>query len=203
MSGQTLPKYAVLDGFLTEQLADRLLAPAIAGRANFAAAQIREDDGAARVTVQRRAVHWPDLGPFRAPLMDAVKDHFEQLCHATGIAPFSIGGWDIELAAHRDGGIFHEHIDTMTAQNRNVPAGDRMISLVYYLHNRPARFSGGSLAIMPYAGGGDPAKIAPLHNRLVAFPSIARHAVEPVSVPGDAWEDARFSVNCWLLRARD
>lgn len=203
MSGKVLPKYAVLDGFLTDQLADGLLAHAIAGRANFTAAQVREHDGGERVTSHRRAKHWSDLGRFRVPFMEAVTSGFEELCSATGIAPFSIAGWDIELAAHRDGGIFHEHIDTMTAQNRNVPAGDRMISLVYYLHNRPARFSGGSLALMPYAGGGDPAKIAPLHNRLVAFPSIARHAVEPVSVPGDAWEDARFSVNCWLLRARD
>ena len=76
-----------------------------------------------------------------------------------------------------------------------------MVSAVYYFHRQPRGFSGGQLAIYPIDAG-DAATIEPMHDRLVVFPSFAPHEVLPVTVPGNAFADARFSINCWLRRER-
>jgi SM-20-related protein len=44
--------------------------------------------------------------------------------------------------------------------------------------------------------------VEPEHNRLVAFPAFVPHEVVPISCPGNAFADRRFSINCWLHRAR-
>lgn len=202
MNGRAVPKHAVIDGFLPDELAQALLDHALAGEALFEPATVRQD-GAYRVaSADRQALATPELGPDGAHFTAAVEAHFEHLCREVGLAPFPIAAWDVEMAAHRDGGFFHEHIDTMTAENRPQGLGDRIISIVYYLHRPDTRFTGGELVLRPFFGNDGEARITPRHNRLVAFPSFARHAVEPIEVPGDAWQDARFSINCWLLRAR-
>jgi Rps23 Pro-64 3,4-dihydroxylase Tpa1-like proline 4-hydroxylase len=44
--------------------------------------------------------------------------------------------------------------------------------------------------------------IEPRHDRLVAFPSIAPHEIEPVDLPCNGFVDARFALVGWLHRKR-
>ncbi|WP_284125979.1 2OG-Fe(II) oxygenase [Parerythrobacter aestuarii] len=201
MSGSLIPKFAMIDNFLPTESAQALLDHALENAGLFEPAKV-VDTGSHEVKAHhRQALATADLGDARSQFTAAVEAHFEYLCKAVGIAPFPIAAWDVEMAAHRDGGFFNEHIDTKTAANRDQHIGDRMISMVYYLHRPEVAFTGGDLLLKPYLGNAEAVRITPEHNRLVAFPSIARHQVETVHVPGDAWQDARFSINCWLLRS--
>lgn len=197
-----MPRHAVIDGFLDDATARRLLDHALAGHGLFAPAVVTEGGADHVAPEHRKAWVTNNLGPAGSTFVAAVETHFDDLCSALGLAPFPIAAWDMGMAAHRDGGFFREHIDTMTAENRGAQAGDRIVSLVYYLHRPRAAFTGGDLVLRPFVGRVGEVRIAPKHHRLVAFPSFARHEVEPIRVPGNAWEDARFSINCWLLRAR-
>ena len=203
MNGLAAPRYAIFDGFLADDVAQALVHHALQNEALFEPAAVGLD-GAFRVASrERRSLVTADLGPARADFTTAVEAKIDSLLPALGLEPFALAGWDIELAAHRDGGYFREHIDTMTADNRPQTLGDRIVSLVCYLHRPGACFTGGELVLRPFVGRDGAVRIEPRHNRLVAFPSFARHEVEPIHVPGNAWEDARFSINCWLLRARE
>ena len=200
MSGRLTPRHVVIDRFLSDSSATALLDHALGRQDLFEPARVVETGQLEVMGEHRQAWATDDLGDGRCSFTAAVEAHFEHLCKAVGMQVFDICAWDVEMAAHRDGGYFHEHIDTMTAANRRQDVGDRMISIVYYLHRPGAAFTGGDLLLKPYLGDGEAIRIEPRHNRLVAFPSIARHEVETIRVPGDAWEDARFSINCWLLR---
>lgn len=92
-------------------------------------------------------------------------------------------------------------MDTTTGVNRMLTPADRVLSLVYYLHREPKVFGGGNL-VMHALMGEEQRVITPRHDRLVAFPSIAQHQVEPISLPGDNFADARFPLVCWLGRTR-
>jgi SM-20-related protein len=136
-----------------------------------------------------------DLSPLKATLIAQT----DALCAGAGIAPFPVDHLEWSIVAHGDGDYYRTHIDTRTGQEG---AGHmRVLSCVYYLHHEPRAYSGGALAfhpIGPIAG----ASIDSLHNRLIAFPAFIPHEVEPINCPGDAFADRRFSVNCWLHRAR-
>ena len=201
MSGHSLPNHVVIDGFLPEDAAQALLDHALGNEALFAPATVYQTGEHDVMTDLRQAQLTRNLGEAGPLFTAAVEAHVDHLCKACGIAPFAISGWELEMVAHRDGGFFVEHIDTKVAANRQQAFGDRVLSIVYYLHRQDAAFTGGELVLKPFLGDGETRHIAPEHNRLVAFSSIARHQVETIRVPGDRWEDARFSINCWLLRA--
>jgi SM-20-related protein len=203
VSATSVPPHAIIDDFLDQDTASRLLEHALKNRNLFQPATTTKDGETSQAREDRRAASFADLGPASKEFSTAVEERFDDLCQAIGMQPFALAGMDIELAVHRDGGFFLPHIDTMTAADRGIMEGDRLISLVYYMHLPGARFSGGHLSLLPFVGDAEPRSIAPRRNRLVAFPSFARHEVERISVPGDAWEDARFSINCWLLRGRN
>jgi Rps23 Pro-64 3,4-dihydroxylase Tpa1-like proline 4-hydroxylase len=75
--------------------------------------------------------------------------------------------------------------------------GVRTVSGVYYFYRQPKAFDGGELRL--YAFGEEAfVDIEPSENAFVAFPSFAAHEVLPVTCPSGAFEDSRFSVNCWL-----
>lgn len=201
MNARLIPQHAIIDNFLPEESAQALLEHALGNEPLFEPAKVVDTGKHEVMDHHRQAMVTDDLGEARCAFTAAVEAHFEHLCKAVGIEPFPISAWDVEMATHRDGGFFNEHIDTKTAANRDQHFGDRMISMVYYLHRPDASFTGGDLLLKPYLGDAEAVRISPQHNRLVAFPSIARHQVETIHVPGNAWEDARFSINCWLLRS--
>lgn len=106
---------------------------------------------------------------------------------------------ELQLTVHGDGGYFKVHQDNATPDTAS-----RTISFVYYFASDTASFSGGELLIhdSPVAEPGRYVSsfhtVTPTLNSLVCFPSGVWHEVRPVTVPGDRFEDGRFTVNGWL-----
>lgn len=195
-SGRFLPYHARPD-WLPADMADALLDHAIAHEDRFRPGSIMHS-GEIMVDETIRQVSVLDhLGPFHAAVTDAALAMKSELSTLFGMSAFTASQVEIEMAAHGDGAHFQQHVDTfVAAQARPNP---RLLTLVLYLHRRPRRFSGGALRL--HAVGGTATRdIAPDHNLLAAFPSIAPHSVQRLTCPGGAFADRRFAVNMWLHR---
>lgn len=189
--------YAVIDGFLGEADAAHLLSQIIAAGEGFTQSQVRESDQKIRSSLRLPGRIGVDLDG----ITSAITSRFEELAAAIGMPTFDIYHAERSIVAHRDGDYYGTHIDTRTQAADDAPDSIRMLSAVYYLHVTPRVFSGGELKLYRL-GGGEPVNIEPLHDRLAIFPSFLPHEVLPVKSPSDRFEDARFSINCWLHRAR-
>jgi len=191
----------IIDDLLGPEASGALLGFALDRRAAFIASTVYEDEADGRVNPDFRASLSYDgaLGEVIAPLSAAIGERIGAIAATTGVRDFEPVLRDVDLVAHCDGHRFGRHIDTATGASRAVVPMVRMLSLVYYLHRTPRRFSGGELAVYPLAGS-EPQVIAPRHDRLVAFPAIAPHEVRPISLPGNAFADARFAVVGWMMR---
>lgn len=198
-----LPKYCVIDDFLEPDLLDRLCDLALASEASFAPSTVRDSGSSVRIATARLSSKCATgLGSFTRPFEARLSAIAPRLFADLGIPPAPIAEIETELIAHRDGAFFGPHMDTFVAADRTGEATDRLISAVFYLAFQGAAFTGGELAIYPFAKGSDPVLISPRPNRLVAFPSFALHEVCRVEVAGDGFRDARFSINAWLHRHR-
>ncbi|GAA4643340.1 2OG-Fe(II) oxygenase [Pontixanthobacter gangjinensis] len=197
-------KYAIIDGFLGPEFSAKLLAFAVENERNFYAAGVTSSNAAASVDCDTRnsAEFQGDWGQLGERLRHAFLTRASELFGAAGLAPITMPILEISMVAHQDGGFFRKHVDSLSDTTRRFADADRILSAVYYFHGEPAAFSGGELAILPIAGDIEPVKIAPNHDRLVIFPSFAPHEVLRISVPDNAFSNARFSVNCWFCRPR-
>lgn len=151
----------------------------------------------------RHALCLRDLGPWTERLsahaLACLPVWIAQL-RVTSFVPSLV---ELELVAHNDGAFFAIHSDTYSASQ---PArGDRMLSAVYYFHDASARFTGGALRLhrVGQPAGAGAIDISPEGDRLVVFPSWWPHEVSRVSCASGAFEDSRFSLNCWVHRARE
>ena len=196
-----LPPHVVIDGFLQPDLHGRLLDGVLGGESRFEPTQVRAGAaGDVADTQIRQSWHARDgLGPLKDEFREALIVPLDAIREQLRIPPFKVARFELELAVHRDGGFYRPHIDIHTGDGRADT--DRMLTMVYYFHRQPAGFTGGEIALYPLSRDG-PKLIEPLDNRLVAFPAFALHEVRPIACPGDAWANARFSVNCWFNRRR-
>lgn len=191
----------VLDRFLEPAVADAWLAHAIAVQSNYQPSGLAKSgylDRSYRQSARLRG----GLDPFETPFAEAIHACAGDLFAATGVPAFAGARLETELVVHRDGGFYRVHIDTRTDDERAKERSDRLVSAVFYLNREPKRFDGGELAIHAFDGSGIAQRIAPAHNRLVAFASFVPHEVLPVHLEGDSFADARFAVNCWIRRPR-
>ena len=195
-----LPRYSIIDGFLGETAAGDLLELALASEHAAEPAAVTAKDGYAVDATQRSASTLAiDLTEKASPLREAIDRRMGEIFDSVGIRAFENPVLELECVAHRDGGRFGAHSDTMTDNERGD--SDRIVSTVYYFHREPRGFTGGQLALHGI-GSKERVEIEPVHDRLAVFPSFASHEVKPVSVPGNAFADARFSINCWIRRPR-
>lgn len=192
---------AIIDDFLGADAAAGLLDFALARRAEFQPSTVysKDSDQAVRADFRASLSFAGDYGDALAPVEAAFARASDAIRAATGVHAFAPGMHDIELVAHCDGHRFSRHIDTVTGKHRHHTDDVRVLSLVYYLHRTPRRFSGGELVMYPLAGE-EKRVIEPRHDRLVAFPSIAPHEVLPISLPGNDFADARFTLVFWMMR---
>lgn len=198
-----LPKYCLIDDFLEPELLDRLRAHVVASEESFAPAKVRDSGSSVRNDAARLSSKCAlGLGSLKPIFADRLTEITPRLYSELGVPPAPIAEVETELIAHRDGAFFGPHIDTFVAADRTGEATDRLISTVFYFAFEGAGFSGGELAIYPFASDSPPATVEPRNNRLVAFPSFVLHEVRRVSIPGNAFRDARFSINAWLHRSR-
>lgn len=150
----------------------------------------------------REALSLRDLGPFAELIQTRARDNLADWIGRLRVTAFAPSLVELELVAYNDGAHFAIHSDTYSSR---MPAfGDRMLSAVYYLHEEPKRFSGGALRLhrLDARSSHDGFDISPDGGRLVVFPSWWPHEVLRVSCGTRAFEDSRFSVNCWIHRAR-
>lgn len=194
--GGRFPPHRILAGWLGEAESARLLAYAVAAEAQFTPTRLAAQGTGRLETLTRQSSVLKDLGPFAEPLCRkalALQAGLETAFEMTSTPPNST---QLELVAHGDGAFYLPHTDTFTG-DQYTPGGRRRLTMVYYLHRQPRRFSGGRLRIFDL-GGGQTIDVEPAHDSLLVFPSTARHEVERVSCPDGAFADGRFAVNIWL-----
>lgn len=136
----------------------------------------------------------PDRSDILTLLRQAIwSDECRHLWH-TGYYIFDIinySNWqEMVLSRYGSTEFYKKHKDT-----RLDAIQKRLVTLVYYLNRVPAQFTGGSLRLFD---GDKSLAIEAVHNRAIVFPSFAYHEVEPILMNSQAWEDGRFSINCWL-----
>jgi Rps23 Pro-64 3,4-dihydroxylase Tpa1-like proline 4-hydroxylase len=190
--------HRVVPSWLGEEQASRLLSYAIEAESRFAPTKViydGESKGRVNETNRRsRVLH--DLGPFADMMRDKALALQADLEKAFGMSHVAPAEPELELLAYGDGDFFTPHIDTLTHIVDGAQA-NRRLSLVYYLHSRPSRFTGGRLRLLGI-GSFRSIAIAPVHDSLLAFPSFVPHEVEPVACPGGRFADRRFAINIWL-----
>lgn len=201
-----LPPWHQYRGFLAPDEHRALLDWTLANRDRFFPARII---GNILDPERRVAERLNDLGPHRAVFERRLRDNLADIFRRTGIRPFEVEFFELEVAAHGDGAFFAGHTDMPIGPGRKPLGGDRsrsqdrLVSAVYYFHREPKRFTGGTLRLNrlgDYDGTEDSIEIEPLQNSLVVFPSWARHEVRRVACPGCQFDDYRFAVNAWLCR---
>jgi SM-20-related protein len=140
-----------------------------------------------------------DLGPALPLLEPAIRKCVDEAIPALGLVNVEEYVLETELAWHGDGSFFRRHDDTVS---RDGAGPQRVLTMVYYVHRRPKRFSGGQLRIYGLAARSEEclAEIEPLSDRAVFFPSWFPHEVRPIRCDSDDFSDGRFAVNCWVRR---
>jgi SM-20-related protein len=195
LAGRFLP-HRILPGWLGETQAARLLAYGLAAETRFTPTRLN-DHGTGRLdAVVRQSCVLKDLGPFADPLRRKALALQAGLETAFDMPHTSANSTQMEMVAHGDGAFYRPHTDTYSG-DEYTPGGRRRMTMVYYLHREPCAFTGGRLRLFDL-GGDQSIEIEPTHDSLLVFPSSARHEVERISCPGDAFSDGRFAVNIWL-----
>lgn len=190
--------HRVYSNWLGDSLAHRLWEFAVAQEARFRPGTIVEDGrSSGEVDLSgRRSLVLRGLGPFDEVLRSKALAAQSDLERVFGMPHVLATEIEIEAAAHRDGHFYRSHIDTFTRIGSATDEA-RRLSLLYYFHRPPNRFSGGHLRLNAL-GSGQSISFAPVCDTLIAFPSFLPHEVEPVSCPGGRFADSRFSVNIWI-----
>jgi len=199
IAGGPSPPHLIIDDFLSAGECADLLRWVHDNRDRFRPA--KTDQGVQAEA--RDALSLRDLGPWTDLLRERALARCTGWIARLKVTPFEPSLVDLELAAHNHGSHFTIHSDTYRS---GVPArGDRMLSAVYYFHEEPRRFAGGALRLhrLGARAGDTGLDISPDHGRLVIFPSWWPHEVLRVSCETGAFEDSRFSLNCWIHRARE
>ena len=206
MTARGRPRFLVIDDFLPAPILSGLLDYAQSNQGAFHPSTVRYEVKSDRqVTPDSRLSFCcsEGLGPHEEGFTNEVHARLDHFFEALGVPPFEVAHTELELIAHGDGGFFEPHIDTFTQGGRANSESDRLLSAVFYFYREPRQFTGGELALYPFADGADTEVIEPLQNRLVIFPSFTPHEVLKIFCPSSEFADSRFSINCWLHRGRN
>lgn len=202
MQDTLLPPHGIHSDLLTEQEIGALLDHALAIEGEFRPATV--DDLKRDITykldvARRRCLDTRNLGAFRAVFEERARALLPSFVAELGVPAFEIAKVELQIVAYGDGSFQKAHIDTAVGAAKL--ATKRVLTAVYYFHALPKAFSGGALRLYPLMRrepAGKFVDIEPVRNRLVVFPSWARHEVLPVSVPSGQFRDSRFAINCWI-----
>jgi len=195
LAGQFLP-HRIFPSWLGETAAARLLTYSLAAEERFAPTKLANHGTGRLDAVVRQSSVLKDLGAFAGPLRRKALALQAGLETAFAMQHTSPNSTQIEMVAHGDGAFYRPHTDTFTG-DEYTPGGRRRVTMVYYFHRQPRRFTGGRLRLFDRSGE-QSIEIEPTHDSLLVFPSSARHEVEAVACPDGAFADSRFAVNIWL-----
>jgi hypothetical protein len=169
-------------------------------RAALAPATVKWHGGEGVVGEVRLSLRMPAPAAVLERLVPALRDAIERrgLVEAFRLGRRPLGNVESEVVCHTEGGRFGRHTDDAYG------SGPRVLTCVYYLHHRPARFTGGDLLlhdIRPAGGSDDPiafTRFPPADNTVVIFPADVGHEVTEVrSDAADALQ-GRVSINVWF-----
>ncbi|MEJ8856787.1 2OG-Fe(II) oxygenase [Variovorax robiniae] len=188
----------VLDDFVGDATAQRLLEYAIANEAVFLPSKVALGyEGHVDETHRVSKVN-PDIEsvmPLIEPMIrKAVADAIPRL----GLVNVDSYFLEPEIAWSGDGAFFKMHADTLRDR-----ANPRVLTMVLYFHKEPKAFEGGQLRLYGLGaqpGSSDYQEIEPRWDRAVIFPSWFPHEVLPVRCRSTSFEDGRFALNCWVHR---
>ena len=199
-----LPKFLVIDEFLpASQLAD-LLEFALQNRSSFHPTEFMR--GSASIidpSVRLSGECEVGLGPHRPAFKAAIHSRLEEFFRSLGIRPFEVVRTETQLIAHGNNAFYAPHIDTHTGADHDIEKHYRVVSCVYYFFREPKQFTGGEIALFPFGESDDAVLVEPLQNRLIVFPSFAKHEVRKVFSPSEEFANSRFAVNCWLRKEKE
>jgi len=188
-------RFVVRDGILPASDAKELLDWTLEQEALFAPSCVR--DGSVRPEIRHsRQLTRKLFKDWRRRLISRIEPMIAGLVIDLGVSFFDTSTIETDLACHNDGDFYRRHIDMRTGPIDMKTR--RVLSLVYYFHTEPKAFEGGALRLHSINPGALHEDIAPVHNRLVAFPSWMPHEVMPITCPSRAFADSRFAVNCWV-----
>jgi len=193
--------FRLLPGFLDAQQHARLLAYAMANEAQMTPSAVQSARPKPDWRRSRIVYGGGEIAEWFAPL---VAQRAQAIVADFGYADFPVGSVGLDWVASNDGDFYKDHVDTGPGHYAL-----RAISFVYYFNRQPRGFSGGELALYDTDldnGGFNAAyrtMLEPLDNRLVLFPSAARHEILPVRCPSRHFADSRFTLNGWIRRAAD
>lgn len=195
-----LPPYLVVDGFLGNDLIERLLEYAKAREGEFVPSKVGYGDKGGRIDpVIRFSRVLKNLGELRTKIEALFREVMQQAIIDLKLSPFELADCEIELVAHNDGAFFKRHIDTQMG----IPdeKTQRILTGVLYFHSMPKGFSGGQFRLFPLNPLAENfVDIDPERDRLVLFPAWAPHEVMPISCPSGEFAQSRFAINCWYRR---
>lgn len=195
LAGRFLP-HRLFSDWLGEAESEGLLAYALAAEARFVPTKLNDHGTGHFDRIVRHSRVLKDLGSFADPLQKkalALQSELETAFDMTHTPPNST---QIELVAHGDGAFYRPHTDTFTG-DEYMSGGRRRLTMVYYFHRLPRRFTGGRLRLFDL-GGNQTIDIEPACDSLLVFPAATLHEVERISCPDGDFSDGRFSVNIWL-----
>jgi Rps23 Pro-64 3,4-dihydroxylase Tpa1-like proline 4-hydroxylase len=143
-----------------------------------------------------------DFSEFSRVFRDRIVRIAAPLMQEFAIPPFQIADIECQMTAHNEGNYFKLHND-----NGSPDTATRAISYVYYFHNEPKAFTGGTFRLFHsrvengvYHQGDHAADIEPKNNSILFFPSHCHHEVTTVRCPSGRFADGRFTVNGWVRR---
>lgn len=198
-----IPKHLVIDDFLPASLVADLLGHALENQGLFELTDVMKESGPSSDFETRVSqIFKQGLGPHKPAFKAAIHARLDEFFNSLGVEPFAVARTELQLIAHGNDAFYRAHIDTAAGPNGLLEPSVRILSAVYYFHRQPKGFTGGELSLFQFGKGDEAEHIAPLHNRLVVFPSFARHEVRKVVCPSGLFEDSRFSINCWLHKQR-
>ncbi len=132
-----------------------------------------------------------DLLPYCKALKDTVINHLDNLTQQLQLPRFRPGKHYASCVAFGDGAFFRKHRDIFQRYT-----GDRTVSWVYYVCQKPRRFSGGDLVF--FDGEREIDRVVPESGKLVIFRSDVQHEVESVACPSKNFADYRFTITGFL-----
>ncbi len=111
---------------------------------------------------------------------------------------------DVIITAHCDGDFLGPHHDDGWPGLRN----GRLLSFVYWFHDLPRRFDGGSLSLAGWnrlsgviSPTGPKVHLEPDNDTMVVFPSATRHELRAVRCAPDDFRAARFALVGFVRRS--
>ncbi|MCH6257729.1 2OG-Fe(II) oxygenase [Puniceicoccaceae bacterium K14] len=145
---------------------------------------------------KRQSFVWGGIGEWRPFMKGLLRERLPQLCESLCIDTFEPGSVEVKITNYLNGGFFITHADNSISKGKT----GRAISYLLYYHSQPKAFQGGDLFLFDsdlsnerYTNANF-TRIRCQNNTLVAFNSPYFHAVQPVRLESERFDQGRMAL---------